>query len=115
MNEIHGTILHTMAVVIDEYGIDFGAFSRERGYLDFKLDLRDLDEAKEIAALALSALCVGSSPQCGQMDMAVVHATLIFLEETCGARGSIQEHANVILRALPVSVAQARRLISKWW
>lgn len=83
MEDFHRKFLDYMSIAISYYSVDFTDFSRQRGYRDFKLDMVEIDSARELAALALCTLRNGDN---GSMDAAVVYAAVMLLEDELGAR-----------------------------
>lgn len=113
MAQIHSSFCRHISTAIEDYEIPYHEFRKVRRYRDFKVELDGLDDEIEIAATALSMLCDGAE---GDMDIAVVHAVVDYLEYQLGASPvGFDETAKAIWRRLPIETEEAKRLLRRWY
>lgn len=100
---------------LEEYGVDYGEFVAERSYHQFKWDLEGMDSPAVIAATALRDLCVGGR---GNMDAAVAHALINYLDDFYDRTplgGTRERQWEEALRILPADGPTCHRWVRNWY
>ena len=87
-----------MSTAIEFPRIEYRYFCQERDYKQFRLDLDECASPQQIAAQALCSLCNGNS---GPMNLAVIQAVLLLLNDCTTLLGSLEDCFKDLVKEMP--------------